>query len=429
MRNQAPSFNQLAAMARAGDPRAQYALSAAQSARGNNAEARYWLEQAAAQDFPDAVFTLSAALLTGASGATLDPVRGREGVARAAELGAAPALRLQAALLAHDGGDAGAAFGWLKRACAAHDAAALTQAAVLLFALDTEDEDASAMLHLAARSDAAAAVISIRRVNLGRERADAAAAQNLYGQLRKAGYPIPPHIAEPAPGAAASADAGAIADGAPDIERAFEKLRGFSWPAPADAMRVCASPRLDRIEAAFAPEICEYLVAAAQPKLERGAVSMGDGPAGAVHAHRTAWCGTFHLGSTDLAVTLAARRLAELAQISFAQAEPVNVIRYRVGEEYRPHHDFLGPGEEDLRRRGQRVRTALIYLNDGYGGGETHFLSPGVKIAGRTGDVVTFDNVDAGGAPDVSARHASLPIDAGEKWLASVWYRDRAYTP
>ncbi|MEZ5894904.1 MAG: 2OG-Fe(II) oxygenase [Parvularculaceae bacterium] len=423
MSNHAPSFNQLAAMARAGDPRAQYAYSAAQSARGNNAEARHWLEQAAEQDFPDAVFTLSAARLTGASGAPLDPVRGRDGVARAAALGAAPALRLQAALLAHDGGDLDAAFGWLKRACTGNDVAALTQAAVLLFVLDTEDEDASAMLRLAARAGATAALIAIRRVNLGRERADAAAAKRLYGQLQAAGYPVPAHLVEPAGG---ESDA---ADGAPDIERAFEKLRGFSWPAPADVTRACASPRLDRIEAAFAPEICEYLIAAAQPKLERGAVSMGDGPAGAVHAHRTAWCGTFHLGSTDLPVTLATRRLAALAQISFMHAEPVNVIRYRVGEEYRPHHDFLGPGEEDLRRRGQRVRTALIYLNDGYAGGETHFLSPGVKIAGKTGDVVTFDNVDAHGAPDVSARHASLPIASGEKWLASVWYRDRAYTP
>jgi hypothetical protein len=175
--------------------------------------------------------------------------------------------------------------------------------------------------------------------------------------------------------------------------------------------------------------VCDYLIGVALPRMERGEISVNDSNEGRVHPYRTAWTATFHQGAIDLPLTVMAEHLARLAAIPFEQAEPLNVIRYRKGEEYRPHHDFLGPGEEDLRKRGQRVRTGLIYLNEGYCGGETHFLSPDLKVSGRSGDVLVFDNVDAAGMPDVSARHAGLPISDGEKWLASVWYRDRPYTP
>ena len=119
--------------------------------------------------------------------------------------------------------------------------------------------------------------------------------------------------------------------------------------------------------------------------------------------------------------------MARLADTPYENGESLMVLRYRPGEEYRPHHDFLGPNEPDLKTRGQRFRTALLYLNDGYEGGETHFLSPDVKVAGKTGDVVVFDNVDEKGAPDVSARHAGRPVTRGEKWLATLWLRDRPY--
>ncbi|MEZ5921041.1 MAG: 2OG-Fe(II) oxygenase [Parvularculaceae bacterium] len=119
--------------------------------------------------------------------------------------------------------------------------------------------------------------------------------------------------------------------------------------------------------------------------------------------------------------------MSAIAELPVKWGEALNVLRYRPGEEYRVHHDFLSPEDPELAARGQRIRTALLYLNDGYKGGETHFLEPDIRISAKAGDVLVFDNVDEKGAPDVSARHAGSPVETGVKWLATIWFRDRDF--
>ena len=111
------------------------------------------------------------------------------------------------------------------------------------------------------------------------------------------------------------------------------------------------------------------------------------------------------------------RRIAAASATRVEQGEALAVLRYRPGDQYRLHHDAIGGA------RNQRIKTALVYLNDGYGGGETNFPDLGLRIAGRAGDVIVFDNVDAAGDPDPRMRHAGLPVSRGVKWLATRWIR------
>jgi prolyl 4-hydroxylase len=67
----------------------------------------------------------------------------------------------------------------------------------------------------------------------------------------------------------------------------------------------------------------------------------------------------------------------------------------------------------------------LVYLNEGYVGGETHFLATGLKVKGETGDAILFRNSGPDGAPDMAARHAGMPVTKGVKLLASRWIRSR----
>ena len=120
------------------------------------------------------------------------------------------------------------------------------------------------------------------------------------------------------------------------------------------------------------------------------------------------------------------RAVAGAAGLPDAQGEFLSVMRYRPGEQYRPHFDIVPPGP-DLDRNGQRIKTALLYLNDGYEGGETEFLTTGLKVKGRPGDVLVFSNVLSGNRGDPASRHAGLPVVSGEKWLASKWFRERNY--
>ena len=65
--------------------------------------------------------------------------------------------------------------------------------------------------------------------------------------------------------------------------------------------------------------------------------------------------------------------------------EQLHVIRYPLGGQYKPHFDGYRLDTEIgqrciTRRRGQRTRTAILYLNDGMTGGATIFPRPGLEI-------------------------------------------------
>ena len=80
----------------------------------------------------------------------------------------------------------------------------------------------------------------------------------------------------------------------------------------------------------------------------------------------------------------------------------------------------------DLARRGQRIATFLIYLNDDFEGGETQFPKAGIAHRGSTGDALFFANITPEGAPDPLTLHAGTPPTKGEKWIFSQWIRDRS---
>lgn len=99
------------------------------------------------------------------------------------------------------------------------------------------------------------------------------------------------------------------------------------------------------------------------------------------------------------------------------QGEPLTIMRYRVSDEYRSHYDAYHKGWAGP----QRKQTALIWLNDDYEGGETYFNRLDIKVRGKAGDMLVFDNLTADGERDDRMEHAGLPVTSGEKWLASRW--------
>ncbi|RFF68703.1 hypothetical protein D0A40_05290 [Xanthomonas campestris pv. raphani] len=99
------------------------------------------------------------------------------------------------------------------------------------------------------------------------------------------------------------------------------------------------------------------------------------------------------------------------------------------GEHYRPHRDYLPPNTIAIDRpaAGNRLRTVCVYLNAVQAGGATDFPIAGVRVQPRAGAVVCFDNLLADGTPDPDSLHAGLPVDAGSKWLGTLWFRERRY--
>lgn len=114
-------------------------------------------------------------------------------------------------------------------------------------------------------------------------------------------------------------------------------------------------------------------------------------------------------------------------------AESLQIVRYRKGEEYTPHHDFVTPSINN-RFQGTRFATLLIYLNtiDEDGGGETRFPrainnynSDGLEIAPRAGTAVLFYNMlEDGNVDDLSQHGSNKVLGNTNKWIANLWIWD-----
>lgn len=125
----------------------------------------------------------------------------------------------------------------------------------------------------------------------------------------------------------------------------------------------------------------------------------------------------------NLVIQNVSRRIAAVSGTERLNGEPIHVLRYRPGQQYRPHFDALN----DVAN--QRVMTAILYLNDGFTGGETDFPQAGIRVRPEKGALLLFSNCLADGGVDRMALHAGLPVTRGEKWIATRWIRTRRYDP
>jgi prolyl 4-hydroxylase len=172
----------------------------------------------------------------------------------------------------------------------------------------------------------------------------------------------------------------------------------------------------------FSAAECRYLMLLGTPWLERAMVIDEATGAGILDSIRDADTSSFPPLAEDLVVQQINACIAAASSTYKAWGEPLTILRYQPGQQYRPHHDSEGARPESLRHW-----TALIWLNEDYEGGETDFPDIGVRVKGGVGDLLLFRNVTEGGLPDPRMMHAGLPVTSGVKWMASRWIRGRDY--
>lgn len=178
--------------------------------------------------------------------------------------------------------------------------------------------------------------------------------------------------------------------------------------------------RVRRWRAFFAPAECAHIAMSVRGLLAPSSVA--DPRTGRLIAHPIRTSSAAVVGPTreTLPIQALMRRIAAATGTQVAQGEPLSILHYAPGQQYREHLDTL-PAEPN-----QRILTAIVYLNSGYQGGETVFPQQGLSIAGGGGDMIVFDNVTDDGRPDPRSRHAGLPIRQGAKWAATRWIRAKA---
>jgi prolyl 4-hydroxylase len=397
------SFQEAAALAKSGDADAQYAMSSVLHERGQFDESLHWLRLAAAQKLVPAQITLATMLMDGRR----CPRDRHQAIDLLHPLAA---TEIQANLLLSElhgfaalgGYDRETALRYLLAAARMGEAGALRQLALLSVCHQRWDL-VRPLLDASARRGDAAAVYALACCYAG----------GIGG------------AAEPA------AEPPALNIDWPLLEQAVPHLAA-EIPLPS-AETLHETPLVRRFSGAIHPLVLDAVINLAAPLVQRSQIV--DARTGEMRADpmRTSAHVTLGPRQHDHVLEALERCISRVTGLPALNGEFLQILRYRLGEEFRPHVDYFNEGGagayQSLADGGQRAQTVLLYLNDGYTGGSTRFPKLQLDIKGHRGDMLHFQNLGADGLGHRDTLHAGLPVMAGEKWLLSQWIRSESYPP
>ena len=170
---------------------------------------------------------------------------------------------------------------------------------------------------------------------------------------------------------------------------------------------------------------CDALVEQARPRLTQSRTQ--DGNSQILSDWRDSENMSFKPGENAL-IDGIERRIADLFQWPLENFEALQVARYGPAQHYKQHHDyFYENAQASLANGGQRIATLLIYLNTCPSGGATQFPAVGLKVVAQKGSALYFEYRQP--VPQSKTLHAGLPVEQGEKWIMTRWFRERPWKP
>ena len=189
-------------------------------------------------------------------------------------------------------------------------------------------------------------------------------------------------------------------------------------------------PIIFTVEGVMSELECEHFKRMASRDLKRSLVSGFDkdkNKRGLLDQRRTSrhyWLSH----SNDKITKQVANRISELVQVPLTHAEAFQVLHYTDTQEYQAHYDTFDPSVKEyahyLKNGGQRIITAIGYLNDVEKGGETSFPNIDEIVTPKRGKILVFHDCYKGTEkPHPDSFHGALPVIKGEKWAFNLWFR------
>jgi prolyl 4-hydroxylase len=166
-------------------------------------------------------------------------------------------------------------------------------------------------------------------------------------------------------------------------------------------------------------EDCDYLINTYKDKVIQSLV-VGNLP----HSSRTS--SSYYVPNNDPVISRLRIKVAKVLDVPIENIEPIQFLRYRKGELYKYHHDFL-KGDSIPN---QRVHTVLVYLNtlQPEDGGATSFFHYNQKISPKKAMAVWFRNINDDGKIIEESLHAGEEILTDTvKYALNIWTREHKY--
>ena len=134
-------------------------------------------------------------------------------------------------------------------------------------------------------------------------------------------------------------------------------------------------------------------------------------------------------GIVDIIGRYAELKIIDASGGNLEASEPMSILYYSPGEYYLPHVDYFSPDLSVTRKHladgGQRIASAITYLAAPSAGGGTSFPELNIQIPAIAGSALWFRNCLDDGQPDPRTLHAGDPVEQGEKWVVTKWFRER----
>ena len=212
-----------------------------------------------------------------------------------------------------------------------------------------------------------------------------------------------------------------------DLKNSIDLRAAITPPPP---VQILQSPRVWVTENFASPALCAWLISRSAGRLKPA--KMRDATTGIATALDTRTCSdfVFDIVRGGIVMLLLRTKISVATSIPVPHMEPPQIFHYAVGQEIKPHFDFVFDGKhpygKDGTYTGDRLVTFLLYLNAGYEGGELEFPKAEYRFKGRPGDGVFFAS-QRDGKPDKMSLHAGRPVTRGEKYILSQWIHNQPF--
>ena len=126
------------------------------------------------------------------------------------------------------------------------------------------------------------------------------------------------------------------------------------------------------------------------------------------------------------------QRACTKAGLPFKNAEGLQVVKYDPNGYFKPHYDTTHEIEKQshdfFSHGGHRLATIIVYLNDEFEGGNTHFVNLQKHIKPKKYGGILFYSLDKkNNKCHPYSLHEGTKVLSGNKYIANIWIRQNKF--
>ena len=181
---------------------------------------------------------------------------------------------------------------------------------------------------------------------------------------------------------------------------------------------------MEEIHNFITPQECQELIKMIDANHSRSSVVVGGTDRTDVTDHRTS--STSNLDMSTPIMSKIKKQISETLGLELVKGEALQGQLYEPGQYFKPHNDFFSGPAYDMhcKASGNRTHTLMIYLNDDFKGGGTHFPTLQKTVEPETGKALWWYNMKDGKVQD-QYLHEGVTVDEGKKYVVTSWWREK----